>query len=360
MLITLTPVVSLVAVSLTPAAGRQLSPGATETIASGRVHVQENWLPPELVTAMRRDAEGLHASGMFSADGLTNNALKKEQQGFSANYDRQTFRNEGWGADTGDLSARLEFARRMQELKAELARGLNRPSLATQGNKLEAVWNHHEMTYNWYEPGASLGRHLDEHHEETKGPSGWTRPSRRSVTWLVYLNDDWKEEEGGALRCMPRIEPSVVPVGAHETNLQVGWLAGDCPVFLDSSTRPDGMSALYILGSVGAEKQYLSPDFYPTRPAAFDQLIQPQLRPHFQQISTARLDPRFASNAAGPTALSPAPPPLNEGTFDVLPRAGTLVLFDSVSLPHKVLRVDGQRRRIATTGWFHEDSQTFL
>ncbi len=40
------------------------------------------------------------------------------------------------------------------------------------------------MTYNWYEPGARLGRHLDEHNEETKGTKGWIRPSRRSVRWL--------------------------------------------------------------------------------------------------------------------------------------------------------------------------------
>ena len=40
------------------------------------------------------------------------------------------------------------------------------------------------MTYNWYEQGARLGRHLDEHHEETKGTKGWIYPSRRSVRWL--------------------------------------------------------------------------------------------------------------------------------------------------------------------------------
>ena len=51
------------------------------------------------------------------------------------------------------------------------------------------------MTYNWYEPGAKLGRHLDEHHEETKGAQGWLPPTRRSVTWLVYLNDDWDAGE---------------------------------------------------------------------------------------------------------------------------------------------------------------------
>jgi len=33
------------------------------------------------------------------------------------------------------------------------------------------------------------------------------------------------------------------------------------------------------------------------------------------------------------------------------------VLFDSVTLPHSVLEVTGNRQRIAATGWFHEDSQ---
>lgn len=275
--------------------------------------------------------------------------------------DSQTFRNDGWGAEQGNREARLQFARRMKQLKLELAEHLQRPTLASgAGGSLESTWRHHEMTYNWYEPGASLGRHLDEHHEETKGPLGWSRPSRRSVTWLVYLNEDWKDEEGGALHCFPRIAPSQVQVGAEQGNLQVGWLGGDCPVFLDSN-RPDGMSALYSLAVEGADRQYLSPDFIPTRPARFDTFIIPQLREHFQQISTARLDPRFAGVANAQLASMPAlEKPINEGTLDVPPEGGTLVLFDSVSLPHKVLAVTGNRRRIAATGWFHEDSKTFL
>ena len=38
---------------------------------------------------------------------------------------------------------------------------------------------------------------------------------------------------------------------------------------------------------------------------------------------------------------------------DVLPRGGTLVLFDSVTLPHEVLATVG-RERFAASGWFHE------
>ena len=45
----------------------------------------------------------------------------------------------------------------------------------------------HEFSYTRFAPGASLARHVDEHHEETKGTEGWRAPTRRSVTWLVYL-----------------------------------------------------------------------------------------------------------------------------------------------------------------------------
>jgi alkylated DNA repair dioxygenase AlkB len=144
-----------------------LGPGALDTISLGGVHVTHDWLPSELLRAMRADAEALHASGHFSPDGLTNAAKSRAQQGFSARADRQTFRNDAWdSAGLGDVDARVEFASRMLALRLELASGLKRPTLAEQGTRK------HEMTYNWYEPGAKLGRHLDEHHEETKGTKG--------------------------------------------------------------------------------------------------------------------------------------------------------------------------------------------
>ena len=52
----------------------------------------------------------------------------------------------------------------------------------------------------------------------------------------------------------------------------------------------------------------------------------------------------------------PIAPSKGEAVLEVLPRAGTLVLFDSVSLPHQVQPVTGKRNRVAATGWFHEDS----
>ena len=48
-----------------------------------------------------------------------------------------------------------------------------------------------------------------------------------------------------------------------------------------------------------------------------------------------------------------APPP-GEVAREIQPVAGTLLLFDSVAVPHEVLAVTAERPRVACTGWFHE------
>ena len=105
----------------------------------------------------------------------------------------------------------------------------------------------------------------------------------------------------------------------------------------------------------------------------------------FEQISTSPLDPRFACRPPSPSAdgtgdgkgdvltttvtdavvinVDRDRPPNDGGGWtilDVTPAAGTLVLFDSVTLPHLVMEVMRLRQRIAATGWFHEDSQFVL
>jgi hypothetical protein len=251
------------ATSSGPSSSSYLSNHDIQRIAHGGVAIIPNFLPPHLTHALRNDAKQLFILNQFRPDGLTNTALRAntpEAQGFSVKADRQTFRGgAGWDDSTiGNGNARREFASLMDTLRCELAVGLNRPSLMKQNNndttnnqqQLQQQQPRHEMTYNWYEPGAKLGRHLDEHHEETKGVQGWLRPSRRSVTWLVYLNENWDSSEGGILRCFPRSEKQFFTetqydnnnddggsnamqqqqqqqqqqVGAHNGNLQVGWI----------------------------------------------------------------------------------------------------------------------------------------
>jgi len=91
-----------------------------------------------------------------------------------------------------------------------------------------------------------LPRHTDEHHYELKkahpvasgdenvkrlnqqGHIGYVQQAeatRRSVTWLVYLNDDWNAAvDGGELRVHERLQPSAARVGARGPDLQIGWL----------------------------------------------------------------------------------------------------------------------------------------
>jgi Rps23 Pro-64 3,4-dihydroxylase Tpa1-like proline 4-hydroxylase len=390
-----------------------------QTIAAGGVAVIPNFLSTDMIHKMRQDAKLLHQQGYFVADGLTNTALNKDVQGFTQTADRQTFRGgQGWfDVEAGDIQVRTDFDMHMNHLKHELAVGLHRPTLLTEAAEAKAAVAKHEMTYNWYEVGASLGRHLDEHHEETKGTKGWLLPTRRSVTWLVYLNEDWNHlnnnnnnnnttiiNEGGSLKTFPRSQEQMqqllsstsseakassmpmVQVGSHDDNLQVGWMDGFAPVFLDASLdRPSGQTALYMVmvdnkNKNGLGRKYVSlQDFdVPRQPIEFETFLSNDYRNkgRFEQISTSRLDPRFAIAsivASGTTASTGSSVASTGGTttgdssttattsadpyfLEIEPTAGTLVLFDSVTLPHLVHAVTGQRPRIAATGWFHEDN----
>ncbi len=61
------------------------------------------------------------------------------------------------------------------------------------------------------------------------------------------------------------------------------------------------------------------------------------------------------------TSTGIVPGTMGEWTIlDVMPAARTLVLFDSITLPHLVMEVMESRQRIAATGWFHKDSQFVL
>ena len=141
-----------------------LSAQDIQKISSGGVAIIPNWLPPNLLTKMREDARELFNNGQFQPDGLTNTARKRDEQGFTVKADRQTFRGgAGWDSPVGNTAIRGEFANLMKQLRIQLSDELDRPTLAVDGEYK------HEITYNWYEVGAKLGRHLDEHHEETKG-----------------------------------------------------------------------------------------------------------------------------------------------------------------------------------------------
>ena len=213
----------------TPAAAKpQLLPAeAWDRIRTGRVHVERDFIDATLAQRLRADATLLQERGLFRPDGLSRLGEAKERQGFNRG-DRQTYAG-GWEASEGDSAARRLLAGKLAALRREAALALRRPSMGRAGAVAD------ERSYNWYEPGASLRRHGDEFHEETKGPRGWLLPTRRSLTWLLYLNKEWRAEEGGALRAYERARPCDHAVGATDDgDVQVGWLPRNRPVFLDA------------------------------------------------------------------------------------------------------------------------------
>lgn len=361
-------------------------------LSHGGVVVARAWLPPTLVSALRADASALLAEGAFTAVRESG-----QKPGDTDRLVRTVTHDLG-----GDGDARAAFDRRLEALRSALDSSLGRPGLTCA-----------EMYYSVHPEGTALRLHMDERHEETKGDRGWAATSRRSVSWLVYLNaPGWDGDgpepspeaergAGGALRIYCR-DGVVTPAGAHESNLQVGWLAEAAsaspvggrwgsragedaaaglppagpqhPVFLDCWVRPPAetagrvgrgpeaagssadqpLYALYRLGADGGRRSYLTPPFAP------GSMEWPQQTG--SGMTAADLASAFASQL--PAALRPAFCGVEaiggagQRPLDVSPLGGTLVLFNSAALPHEVLPVRSGRR-FAMAGWFHEPQQPF-
>lgn len=358
---------------------------AVEQLEAGRIVAVKNWLPASEVAVLLADAEASFAAGHFKADALASYGQKTKAgsiKGFDAANDRMVmpsfYPSKGYidgpwiDASIGNAAARQRFKQRMGAVKLTLSRTLQgRASLAGD------VRATHEMSYTRYGPGAFLARHTDEHHAVLK--RGQTRPAanRRSVSWLVYLNEDWHAPtDGGELRVHERRAPSAVPVGARGDDLQLGWLKATAtekeePVFLDANYRGAGASAadadatcmLYTCAADGTRRR-LSARPFAASPALY--IAGGDLVARKLLVDSPRDAARFhlvdAPKSAASAVLGRATAELygdagedgGERVRDIAPEGGTLVLFDSVSLPHEVLPTRG-RERFACSGWFHED-----
>jgi hypothetical protein len=373
-------------------------------LESGRAVVIRNWLPAEDLRALRADAEACYADGAFCLDALA--ASRKAQRVFTVSDDRHVmpsfFASRGtdgpWVNDQiGDSEARRRFKARVASLKASLANQLfERPSLAVDASQT------HECAYTRYGPGACLGRHTDEHHGALKkahpvasgdenlrrlatlaassesggerharaasaqvslAPSAPVRTTRRSVTWLVYLNEGYDAvRDGGQLRVHERALPSMSPVGARKGDLQIGWLRatatqGETPVFLDASrTSFDGstLCMLYVSGNDGVRRE-LSARPFAASPTLFlagsSDLFARRLGLMDSPTDAERFHLLDVPKSAASTLLARGDV-VGERIRTIEPEGGTLVLYDSVSLPHEVLPTRSER--FAVNGWFHE------
>ena len=346
-----------------------LPDNAIHTIDRGGIAILPNFLSPSEVSRLRTDAQNLyyndHAFVVDALAGYNAKAAAKDKASFDPSKDRAvlpsyipSLKKDGpFVSSLGDVDGRKKFTNTIAALRTDLSKSLDRPGLDTVDGG-----DNHEMSFTRFGPGALLARHIDEHHEEVKGRAGWSRPTRRSISWLVYLNEeDWDANlDGGELRTYERKVPSAYSVGARNGDLQLGWLTPtindpkERPVFLDG--RRGGISgkcALYIDSDDGGRKVYLTKEF-DSDPYLFltsDFFVQNMLiqnhelgsRFHYLEQPKSKLT-AYLGNDPG------------EQVTDVAPLGGTLVLFDSVTLPHEVMPTM-RRERWAASGWFHERQQ---
>lgn len=195
---------------------------------------------------------------------------------------------------------------------------------------------------------------------------------------MIYLNDgDWDgRRDGGQLRCFERQKRPFGRIGAaFNGDLQIGWLAAtnldpnERPVYLDSKKHYHGDCAMYVLNDDGRTKTFITKTF-DTNPimyvAGSEALVKQLLlsdrkdfADRFRLIEAPKS--RISDILKGDDAYAGEGEPerVDEVLEEVDPRGGTLVLFDSVSLPHEVLATR-TKERWACSGWYHEDQQQII
>lgn len=197
---------------------------------------------------------------------------------------------------------------------------------------------------------------------------GWRAMTRPSVSWLLYLSaPGWGEAggagSGGALRAYtrPRARPGAARGGADAGNLQVGWRRADDgyedAVYLDAWVRSREAasgcaSRLYTRGGLlGGGRRWLGAPFTSATGVGVAGCVAA-----LPAAEAARFAPIEWSGGADGLAAALASGALAETRVE--PVGGTLVLFDSVSVPHEVMPTE-RGIRWAVAGWMHEPQQDF-
>lgn len=356
-----------------------LSPSVYSTIQEGKIAVLPNFIPESEILLLRTDAQNLWNDKKFSTDALAGYGSKGK---FDVTKDRAVLKLPQWKSQIRNYDYRQRFGNLMASVRSELAYNLNRPNLDVGASTTMYGKGSTEISYTRFGPGAFLKRHVDEHHEELKSVDGWSKPTRRSISWLIYLNDkDWDGRcDGGQLRCFERKARPGGRIGASiNGDLQIGWLGAtsldpyERPVYLDGKKHDHGDCAMYVLDGVSntdanARRIYITKAFH-TNPimyvAGSELLVKKTLfgdrkdlsdRFHFIEPPKSKITDVLSSRGKVEYLGWGEDAAIDEELEDVEPKGGTLVLFDSVSLPHEVLATKN-KERWACSGWFHEDQQ---
>ena len=159
-----------------------LDPSFKQALTAGRVHREVGFAPGRLVDDLRYDIDALAQLGRFGPAGSGPRAggdTGMRSALFADPIDRPQ--------DVGCFDAFAALWERLGMVREELMEGLDR-------ELIENV----EVHYVRYPEGGYFQRHVDDY-EDNDGA-----PSRRSVSFICYLNDpgapEWTERDGGALR----------------------------------------------------------------------------------------------------------------------------------------------------------------
>lgn len=179
-----------------------------ETLAEQGYTIIDNYLPPTLIKALREQAIRLRDAGIMHHASIGKDAANKiisEVRGDSI-Y---------WLDEKGQNTEQTDYLNTMQALQKQLNRHF-----------FLGLFEF-ECHFAAYDPGAVYLRHLD----QFKGQQ------ERQVSAVLYLNDDWKRDDGGELRLY-------LDESTHPEFVDVAPLGGRLALFLSGRFYHEVLPAL--------------------------------------------------------------------------------------------------------------------
>ena len=152
---------------------------------SGGIVVAHEWLSIDLTARLRADALSLKKQGAFSLSGLRDNSAALSHGGGS--HLQEDKRDRLVRTITSDLGGDAEARKAFDAALEALCTKVQADKKSRPGRGGYEDISCEEQYYSISREGASLGWHMDERHEDTKGERGWSSVTRRSISWLVYL-----------------------------------------------------------------------------------------------------------------------------------------------------------------------------
>jgi len=142
-----------------------------DAIASQGWAVRQDFLPADTIEALIEEARRLWLAGCFSRAGVGRGSGRQIRDDVRSDHIL-------W-LDEGELTpAQSRYRVEIEALREELNRGLFLGLISVEAH------------YAVYPPGAFYRKHVDR----------FSDSDERAISYSLYLNSDWKEEDGGQLR----------------------------------------------------------------------------------------------------------------------------------------------------------------